>query len=268
MFYKKILIQILRKTYLLPLANIGYFLFDFIKNFKKNRIFIKSNPNKKIPPYFLIYDAYGSTNINWYYNSGRKTAEYIHTLIKKYLPSQNIKLLDWGSGLCRITRHLSSTMDLYASDYNKKSIAWCKSNIRNINFSNNDSYPPLKQPDNYFDCIMALSVFTHLSSDQHHKWIAELYKKLTTNGILIFSTHGKNSIDRLTKNELKRFNNGEIITKGNIQKGKKDFLAYHPTIYIKKLLSNKFEILEYIAGPSFYSTVQDVWIIKKIYNAQ
>ncbi len=112
--------------------------------------------------------------------------------------------------------------------------------------------------------IYAISIFTHLSETMHYAWTNELYRILKKDGILIFTTHGELCKNRLLKTELLQYNNGDIVIRGNIKEGKKHFLAYHPSQFIKNKLLQKFEIVEHITDPRRYSLEQEVWIVKKV----
>ncbi|MDZ7626597.1 MAG: class I SAM-dependent methyltransferase [Ignavibacteriaceae bacterium] len=125
---------------------------------------------------------------------------------EKYLDLKNIKILEWGCGPARIIRHLprllNDSCEIYGSDYNSKTIVWCKKIFPEFNFSKNNLQPPLEFENNFFDIIYATSVFTHLSEEMHYAWMNELKRVCKPNGIIFLTTHGDNCKPKLTPEEL------------------------------------------------------------------
>lgn len=265
---KEIIRLILRNLYLIQVVNYVFFIKDIIRNKKSNSVFLKNNPEFIMPPYSLAYDACNHTNWEHYYELGKIHSNLISSLVKKHISKNEIKVYEWGCGPMRVLRHLNqiegfNSVQLYGSDYNKKSINWCIENFKQVNFINNNLKPPLSYNNESFDCVYAISIFTHLSEERHYLWIKELHRVLKNNGILIFTTHGDLCSNRLLKNELERYSKGQIVVRGKVKEGKKHFLAYHPHDFIKNKLLNKFEILEHIIDPRHHHLEQEVWVVKK-----
>ena len=55
-------------------------------------------------------------------------------------------------------------------------------------FQVNAARPPLSYPDQSFDLIYAISVFTHLNEEMGNAWLQELHRVLKPNGLLIATT--------------------------------------------------------------------------------
>ncbi len=53
-------------------------------------------------------------------------------------------------------------------DIDPQAIAWCRRSLPFAAFSTNNSRPPLGFPDQSFDLVTAISVFTHL--DNSNGW--------------------------------------------------------------------------------------------------
>ncbi len=258
----------LRKLHLLSIADYFLLLYEIIKNYKKNKTFLKFHKDFSVPPYILAFDAYGTLNWEFYYNSGVLHAKLFSNIIEKYYSNESIKILDWGCGPGRIIRHLHNLkfrkVQLYGTDYNPRTIKWCNLNLKNINFTKNNLAPPLPYNDGYFDCIYALSVFTHLSEDMHFKWIKELYRILNPDGLLIITTHGDNCLDNKLLNQMKQYQSGKLVIEGGVKEGKKHFIALHPSKYVEEKLLADFKILEHITNASEFLINQDIWVSKKI----
>jgi hypothetical protein len=174
---KRRVAHFLRKAHLLQLADHLMFVGDFFKNRESNKLFIVENPDFIPPPIHLSYDAYSHTNFQRYYDMGLRHSELISDLVREYIFENEIKICEWGCGPARVIRHLDnmngfSKIELYATDYNKKSINWCNKNIKNAQFFLNNLEPPLPLGSNLFDCVYAISIFTHLSEKSHYAWKA------------------------------------------------------------------------------------------------
>jgi predicted SAM-dependent methyltransferase len=155
------------------------------------------------------------------------------------------------------------TVEIYGSDYNSETINWCEQNIPGIHFFLNELNPPLRHPDNKFDLVYCISVFTHLSAETGINWANELFRVLKPGGILVITTSGDNTYNtELLADEKKKYKETGIVVRGQYQEGKKMYLARHNPAYVKENLLKKFELLQYIpAGFPFIE--QDCWIVRK-----
>ena len=265
---KQTIVKFLRETHLLQLVDFFMYLWDQKKYRQDNRTFTNANPDFRLPPSSLVYDACGHTNWRIYYQIGREHAEYISTLIKDNIDKQSISICEWGCGPARLLRHLPDffsdrSVDLYGFDYNPQTIEWCHKNISTITFFRNSIAPPLLQCEsNSFDCIYCLSVFTHLSRDMHFQWIDELSRVVKPNGLVILTTHGDSSRANLLSNEVQLYDKGELVVRNNIREGKRLFVAYHPPSFVRKKLLRKLEVVSHFTEPLPGSLLQDVWIVK------
>jgi SAM-dependent methyltransferase len=109
-------------------------------NHKKNRYFKKMNPEVILPPDYLMYESF-QLDYKKYYDDSRETAIWLRDHFKKHVLLQNIRILDWGCGPGRIIRHLPDVINngcsFYGTDYNAKTIDWCKQNIQGVSFNQN-----------------------------------------------------------------------------------------------------------------------------------
>jgi SAM-dependent methyltransferase len=195
-------------------------------------------------------------------------ATLISDLIREYITENEIKICEWGCGPARVVRHLEKIdgfekVESFGTDYNEKTIDWCKKNIKNVHFAKNSLEPPLPLEAEAFDCVYAISVFTHLSERLHYAWIGELFRIIKPNGILIFTTHGDISAKRLLAADKKTYDTGSLVIKDQIKEGKKFFAAYHPPQFIKKKLLKGYVIIKHISNTAPYQLEQEVWVVKK-----
>jgi ubiquinone/menaquinone biosynthesis C-methylase UbiE len=250
----------------MQLSDYLHFVYQKMKNQSSNRSFKLNNPNVVLPPDYMIYESF-QMNYDNYYNDSLDTANWLRSYFEKHIQLKNIKILEWGCGPARIIRHLPKLLDssceVFGSDYNSKTIDWCRKNIPGVKFSKNNLQPPLEFQNNFFDIIYATSVFTHLSEEMHHAWMNELKRVCKLNGIIFLTTHGNNCKSKLTADELKLFESGKLVVRGNVKEGHRTFAAYQPPQFMRKLFKD-VEILEHVTRePKGKYIPQDVWIVRK-----
>ena len=239
------------------------------RNEKENQKFKSDNPNVLLPPDYLMYESF-QINYNKYYFGGKETAEWVLSQIRNHKNLEGKNILDWGCGPGRVARHLPELLNnksnVYGTDYNQKSIEWCKRNIENVEFNQNKLEAELPYEDNFFDAIYGISIFTHLSREMHFNWFEELKRILKPDGIIFITTQGNNFKAKLSDSERNKFENGELIVRGNVKEGHRTFSAFHPDKFMKSLFKNDIQILDKIViSPENKSyTPQDTWILKKI----
>lgn len=268
MSFKSYISRALRKIHLLSFAEEVRFALQKIKYSKANRVFKKEHREVEMPPEFYIYETY-RLNYNWYYYDGKTSAEEIVTLLSKYfdLSVPRNKVLDWGCGPGRIVRHLPGLLPvskIYGTDCNGKYIQWCKTYLPGIHFSVNGINPPLNYPSSFFDIVIGLSIFTHLSKQNHISWIDELYRVVKRGGGVLITTQGLAYYSRLASLEKQLFNSGELITRIYLKEGNRLYSAFQPRSFINEILNGKFEVLEFIPGKIVNGeSSQDSWMLRK-----
>ncbi len=168
---------LLRKLRLMQLSDYLHFVYQKMKNRSSNRSFKLNHPDVDLPPDYMIYESF-QMNYDNYYNDSLDTANWLISYFGKHIELKNIKILEWGCGPARIIRHLPKLLDssceIYGSDYNSKTIDWCKKNVPEIHFSKNNLQPPFEFQNDFFGIIYATSVLTHLSEEMHYAWMNEL----------------------------------------------------------------------------------------------
>lgn len=257
----------LRKLHLIAFTDRVNYCIQQLKNLSENREFKKNNPGVLLPPDYLIYESH-KINYRSFYSDSIGSAEWLTGLIKRYSSVDGVRILDWGCGPGRIIRHLplfiGNSCELTGTDYNERSIKWCRENLKGINFTINGSDALLPFPDNYFDIIYGLSVFTHLPVEKHNEWKDELARILKQGGIILFTTQGENFITNLTATELKKFKLGEPAVRGNSAPGHRTFSTFQPAQFVKRLFEG-MQLLDHIVYEAAYGVVppQDVWIFRK-----
>lgn len=261
--------RLLRKLRLLQFIDSIKLQIRIVQNRKKNKRFLSDYADFSVPPYHLAYDAYNHVNWQTYFDSGKEHARFIASMVNEYVPHDGTvkTICEWGCGPGRVIRHLHSylnynTVELYGTDYNEETVHWCQNNIQHINFAHNGLEPPLPFDEHHFDCIYAISVFTHLSERMHYAWIRELFRILKPTGIIILTTHGDNFVKFLSVQDKKQYDVGELIVSDGIKEGKKWFHAVHSPIFMKNGLLKDYAIVRHITDQNVTGFEQDVWVVR------
>lgn len=260
----------LRKLGLLRLGDDVRFLVARYKNRKQKKDFISKYPHIKLPPDYLIYESFQLDYFK-YYEGGKLAAMHIISLLENHLKLTGGIILDWGCGPARLTRHLPGLLEgldctLFGSDYNSKTIDWCKKNIAGISFKTNGLLPPLDFDKNSVDAIIGVSIFTHLSEVAHELWMQELTNKLKPGGLAIFTTQGDSFVEKLSLEEKNDYSLGKLVVRDRVKEGHRIFSAFQPRNFMLKLIDacTQLEFVEHIKGTSVTSKPeQDIWIVRK-----
>jgi SAM-dependent methyltransferase len=235
----------------------------------RNRRFVRANPGFAVPPYDLAFDAYNHFDWHAYHDSGRRHAEIFARIIRQHGAGPGLRILEWGCGPGRLIRHLPGLLEgraaqVVGSDYNPRSIAWCREHLAGIGFVHNEILPPLPFAEAEFDAVYCFSVFTHLSEEAQRAWASELGRVLKPGGLLICTTHGDNYQYLLTsKDDRRRYDAGEVIIQGRYAEGKKWYFAIHPARFVREGLLKQFTGVERVAAEEDDQLLQDVWIAYK-----
>lgn len=258
---------LLRKFGLLYYMDFVRFYIQKRQNAANNKRFKEKNPAIKLPPDYLMYESF-RLDYDKYYFDGKDTAKWLVATLEKYKDLEGVKILDWGCGPARIVRHLPAILpscEIYGTDYNKKTIDWCLSNIEKVKFYENDINPPLSFEENYFDVIYGISILTHLSEKSHHDWLKELVRVTKENGIILLTTQGNAFRNILSEAEKYRFAQGELVIRDKVKEGHRVYAAFHPTIFMYSFFAKYASIISYIPGEiNSEKPEQDLWILRKM----
>jgi SAM-dependent methyltransferase len=108
------------------------------------------------------------------------------------------RVLDFGCGAGRVLRQLypiAASGEFWGCDTYEPTIAWLEQNLSPpFRFYVNDERP-MPHPDEYFDLIFAISVFTHITHEWA-AWLLELHRILKPEGLLAATFIGPDSWER------------------------------------------------------------------------
>jgi SAM-dependent methyltransferase len=104
------------------------------------------------------------------------------------------RILDFGCGSGRVLQHLAGLVEqgaeLVGCDIHEETVAWTEKTYDGIaRVYANQADPPLPDPDDSYDLIVAGSVFSHLVN--WAPWLLEMRRVLKPGGRLVASIHGR-----------------------------------------------------------------------------
>lgn len=238
-----------------------------LKNRSANQSFAAKHPGVVFPPDYMMFEAF-NLDYQRYLEGGKKSAEWLVAAMARHTSLRDKEILDWGCGPARIIRHLPTLIKtdcrFYGTDYNSKTIDWCKANIKEIEFAQNELHPPTNYPAERFDIIYGISIFTHLSAINHQHWFNELIRILRPGGLLLLTTQGRAFKERLDKEEKILFDKNQLVIRGKVIEGHRVFSAFHPPTFMENLFQSSTNILELVEGKKMdWGIEQDLWILKK-----
>jgi len=254
------------------------YLYDiFIRNFRRRNLWhlvlnsgVRADAGLAVPSPYLRWLVIHQIDHAVFLQSGQLQArELIEDLLKKngYMLGEMKSVLDFGCGCGRIIRHFQKFEDVqwWGSDYNDVLVKWCKNNLAFANFVTNDLEPPIEFSDKKFEFIYARSVFTHLTEDQHHKWLDEMHRILIDGGLFLITVKGKDSIQWLDAAELADFKADRLVVRQERHSGENVCSSFHPESYLRKILHRHgFEIIDAVPGKTIKYMRQDAYLTRKM----
>lgn len=268
MLEKQQVVKWLRDNELLTFVEHFKYRLDTLKTYKRNRRFQSRMPGFPFPPSDISYDAYGTADFSHYYNSGLKAAGSVYTVLKPYLKDGNT-VCEWGCGPARIIRHMPALaarggISFIGTDYNTKTIEWCKRNIKGAEFFLNELTPPLPFASCSIDCVYCVSVFTHLSEEMHFAWLGEIMRVLKPGGIFMMTVNGGHSKAVQRKEEMDLYDSGKFVVRDNVKEGSRIFLAFHNPSFMQNTFLKDLDIVMHDPKPDVsISGGQDIWVARK-----
>lgn len=263
---KKNAIYFLRKFNIFYEADYLRFLYHRLKSRSERKRFREAHPDFVLPPDYFLYETH-KLDYNSYYLTGRNTAKVLNEIATKYLDGKSLHILDWGCGPGRVIRNfpaLRPESEFSGTDYNEKYSNWCTENIPGVTFKTNSLEPPLKFDNECFDMVYGLSIFTHLSREKSVLWFNELNRVLKPGGILILTFHGETFNSKLTDEEKEKLKSGQFYERGSKVEGHRSYSSYQSSGFIRSLLKENNEILEFRSGTSKGDkSTQDLYVIRK-----
>jgi SAM-dependent methyltransferase len=156
-----------------------------------------------------------AANAEDYLEGGRRDVEIMLEALHEAgaSPESIERILDFGCAEGRMLRHLrdGSQRELWGVDINAQRITWCQQHlVPPLRFATTTTLPHLPFPDEYFDLVYAISVFTHIS-ELADAWFLELLRVLRTGGNIYLTIHDEHSIEVLLDGHRAETTPGELV---------------------------------------------------------
>jgi SAM-dependent methyltransferase len=106
-------------------------------------------------------------------------------------------ILDFGCGCGRLARMLKGFPGrLVGCDIDARHIEWVNANLDYMSAVHTVPNQPLPFAQDEFDCIISISVFTHLDEQSQHLYLQELARCVKPGGHLFLTVHGERAMAR------------------------------------------------------------------------
>ena len=222
------------------------------------------------PPVKLIHLVTNTYRYDWFYKSGLFGKESIKSILQKnnFDINQFEAILDFGCGCGRMMRQWKTLkgFKLFGTDYNPLLVSWCQRNLPFAEFMVNSPNRPLSYPDEAFDFIYAISVFSHLDESMGDFWIRELSRVLKPGGLIYMTVMGAERAALLSLELKKQFEDGQLIVLGEEDLFSNTCAAFHPESYVRYMLPESLQVFDFIPGGA-KDAQQDVFLLQKVRKA-
>jgi SAM-dependent methyltransferase len=168
-------------------------------------------------------------------------------------------LLDWGCGCGRLSRYFEGyETSVTGIDIDADNADWCSSHFPFGRFLAVPLRPPCPSMEaRFFDAVIGMSVMTHLSESDQHRWLEELHRITRPGALLALTVHGGPAIARagLPAELLRRW-----LDTGFLDAGVNPDLAtsidepafyrnsFHSADYIRLNWTRYFDVVEHVEG--------------------
>lgn len=234
-----------------------------------------------VPSSELVFLTQGHTQTDEYQNGIIPAVLTLQSYLQKSgIDIEQIgNLLDFGCGTGRLLvgwHIIKPHIRLYGCDLNPKLIDWARQHLPSpIECCLSSLNPPLPFPDQQFNMIYLISVFTHLSLETQKLWIKEFKRILRRGGYLLVTLHGelyvRNTFD-LQSDYFHIFHRDGYVEEGQVNvEGANSYRSFHRYDFVHNLFAD-FEIRGYFpnGNDSHHNTLfqiaqsQDVFVLQYI----
>jgi SAM-dependent methyltransferase len=227
------------------------------------RTFEHDRPDFALPSPKMLFEIQATCDPWRYYLGGRGRAEALINRALRQLPRGPLRICEWGCGAGRVVRHLPSIAEdvtAYGTDYSEELIEWCQQHIGDVTFVRNELEPPLPFPDDSFDFLYSLSVFTHLAPDLQRRWLMDQLRVVRPGGLISFSVHGNAYRERLLPDELSELDRSGVVLRKGIEAGGAWYTTYQTPEQVRRDLIGDLEVLEVDLHET--GRHQDLWTVR------
>lgn len=166
-----------------------------------NQVFLNACKNfesSKVDELVSPYDEMAAANIQHYLDSGAEALNIILSAVYNSKIKKVGNVLDLPCGHGRVLRHIKAAFPeaaIDACDINTSGIHFCEAQFGAQPIQSAMELTDINFPNSY-DLIWVGSLFTHTAEEVTYRWISHLVNSLNYSGIMVFSLHGRGSIER------------------------------------------------------------------------
>ncbi len=228
-----------------------------------------------LPPPRLRYRVHGALDAESFVEVGRACARDLHRGLAAagrdlYAMSPT---LDFGCGCGRTAARLDGRptgWQLHGTDADRRAIRWCRTQLAGVaEWSANAVWPPTAYSDGHFECVYAISVFTHLDEPLQRAWLIELKRIVRPGGVVVITLNGSRMVDlhRSVVPRAELDGRGFAFVRQDPWLKRREGLPdhYHATFqtraYVEREWSPYFTVAAYLDGAM--NTMQDVAVLVK-----
>jgi SAM-dependent methyltransferase len=218
-----------------------------------------------LPPHEMRLLSAGTAAPDRFVASGKTGIEWLRTTLARHGASMDdgTDILEFGCGAGRYLRHLSDRAgELVAVDYNPYLLAWAEANLRFARFAVCGPRPPMPEPDDLFDVVFAVDVFSHLDDSSQVPWFDELTRVLRPGGLMLITLHGASRTENLPMGLRRTFGEGRLAVLRPALSGTNGCAAYHPRAYVERVFGQRLPLVEH-AEHAAQELRQDVAVFRK-----
>lgn len=226
---------------------------------------VEQGESFSLPPREMRLLSAGTAEPGRFVGSGRTGLEWLRTTLARHQVSLDgeTDIFEFGCGAGRYLRHLAQHAGaVVAADYNPYLLAWAEANLRFARFAVCGPRPPLPEPDDRFDVVYAVDVFSHLDDSAQVPWFDELARVLHPGGLMVITLHGASKTGNLSMALRRTFAEGRLAVLRPTLSGTNGCAAYHPRAYVERVFGQRLSLLEY-AEDAAQELRQDVAVFRK-----
>lgn len=205
--------------------------------------------------------------IDYYFKDGARSAAKVRRIVDEWMGSaEPLTVLEFAAGYGAVTRHAKTALAphiLHSSDIHPQANGFLASVFGVQSVQSVDVPEELSLPAAY-DVIFVLSFFSHMPRSTWARWLHRLYAGLRPGGILVFTTHGKTSMQHFPHAQLD--STGYWFEQSSEQ-GDLETAKYGQTITSKEFVDahiNELPGAEYLANePAGWWEHQDLYIVRR-----
>jgi SAM-dependent methyltransferase len=224
-----------------------------------------------IPPAALRFRVHGDLDAESFLETGRQCSDDIRAALGEIARDLGSfeRILDFGCGCGRTLQWLGDYArpgSLHGTDIDRDAITWCRASIESAAFSVNGELPPLAYPNDHFDLVYAVSVFTHLAEDRQLAWLKELRRVARPGALVLLTVRGASYAEQLGVNEAKELETRGFAFSQMPPYFQTLFPSWYQTAtmtepYIRGMWSAEFDVLRHL--PQALDGCQDVIVLQK-----